>query len=90
MENFNSELLAEKLQDAILYDEITGNPYAPEERAENLDAVRQKLLVMGGIFEKIDDMSMATRMVFSATFIRVVDTYLETVEKHEELLAAGR
>jgi len=90
MENFNSELLAERLQDAILYDEITGNPCAPEERAENLDAVRQKLLVMGGIFEKIDDMSIAARVVFSATFIRVVDTYLETVEKHEELLAAGR
>lgn len=90
MEKLNTELLAEQLQDAILYDEETGNLHTPDERAENLDAVRQKLIVMGGVFENLDEMSMATRMIFSATFIRVVDTYLEIVEKHEELLAAGR
>lgn len=90
MEKLHTELLAEQLQDAILYNEETGSLHTPDERAENLDAVRQKLIVMGGVFENLDEMSMATRMVFSATFIRVVDTYLEIVEKHEELLAAGK
>jgi hypothetical protein len=90
MENMNTQELEVKLLEAVLYNEETGELHTPEERAENLDAIRLKLIELGNAFEKMDDISIGIRMVYIQTFIRVTETYLGINEKHEELLDAGR
>lgn len=90
MENMNTQELEVKLLEAVLYNEETGELHTPEERAENLDAVRLKLIQLGNAFENMEETSLGLRMVYIQTFIRVTETYLGINEKHEELLAAGK
>lgn len=90
MENISTEILEERLLEAVLYDEDTGRLHTPEERAENLDAIRCKLVEFGEIFDNMENMEMHTRLVFIPTFVRVVESYLKFVEKHEDLLEAGQ
>lgn len=90
MENVSTEDLEVQLLEAVLYDEKTGQLQSPEERAECLDVVRKKLVSMGEMFNDMDDMTMQMRMLLIPTFIRVVETYIGIVEKHEEFLEAGK
>ena len=90
MENLRTQELEAQLLEAVLFDEKTGELQPPEERAECLDVVRLKLVQMGNAFEEMGDMDLQVRVLFTSTFIRVVETYLGIAQKHEEFLAEGR
>lgn len=85
-----SENLALELENTILYDDETGDLNSPDIRTENLEVVLKRLISIGEVFDNIDDLGMNDRTILSATFIQVVDTYLQIVEKHEQLLDQGK
>jgi hypothetical protein len=88
MENSRTLELEEKLEKATLFDEKTGELHSSEERAENLDTIRLKLIELGEVLENLD--GLQERMIFVATFTRVVETYLKIAKKHEDLLDDGK
>jgi hypothetical protein len=80
--------LEEKLEKATLFDESTGELHTSEERAENLDTIRLKLIEYSNAMDGLNGLN--ERMFFAATFTRVVETYLKIAKKHEDLLEAGK
>jgi hypothetical protein len=88
MESSVIEQIEQKLETAVLFDEKTGALHPADERANNLDSIRLHLIELGNLEEKFDN--LGARVVFIATFARVVETYLKITEKHEELLADGK
>lgn len=89
MEKLSTDVLEQMLKDSVLYDE-DGSLLSPEDRADGLDVVRKNLAKFGEVFDDIDSMDMRTRLTLIPVFIKVVDTYIDMTNKHEELLAAGK
>ena len=88
MEKLSTDVLEQMLKDSVLYDE-DGSLLSPEDRADGLDVVRKNLAKFGEVLDDIDSMDMSTRLTLIPVFIKVVDTYIDMTNKHEELLAAG-
>lgn len=86
----NTQQLEVQLLEAVLFDEKTGELHPPDERAQCLDVIRLKILEIGEMFDDMDEMALHLRVIFFQTFVRVTETYLGIVEKHEEFLAAGK
>lgn len=89
MEKLRTDVLEQMLKDSVLYDE-DGSLLSSEDRADGLEVVRMNLAKFGEVFNDIEDMEMHVRMTLIPVFIKVVDTYLDMTQKHEELLAAGK
>lgn len=86
----NTQQLEVQLLEAVLFDEKTGELQPPDERAKCLDVIRLKIVEIGEIFDDMEDMALHLRVIFFQTFVRVTETYLGIVEKHEEFVAEGR
>lgn len=87
MENKTDKLIAE-MRTTALFNKKTKEPLPPDERADNLDAIRLRILEMFDSFENIDEIKL--RLIFGFTLQQVSDTYIDINREHEELLAAGR
>lgn len=87
MENKVDKLI-EQMRTIALFDEDTLEPLPSDKRADNLDAIRLRILEMFESFENLEEIKL--RLIFGLTLQQVSDTYLDINREHEELLAAGK
>lgn len=86
----DTQKLEVELLEAVLFDEKTGELQPPDERAQCLDVIRLKIVELGEMLENMEEMPLHLRAIFFQTFVRVTETYLGIVEKHEEFLEEGK
>jgi hypothetical protein len=79
-----------KLFDSLLYVEETGNLFTSDERADNLNKIREHLLEISAGMGKLDGADLKHKIVFSALLLQTMRVYDKVNKMHEELLADGK
>ena len=79
-----------KLFDSLLYVEETGNLFTSDERADNLDKIREHLLEISTGMDKMAGADLKQKIVFSALLLQTMRVYAKVNKMHEELLADGK
>lgn len=79
-----------KLFDSLLYAEETGNLFPSDERADNLEMIRENLLELSSGVQKLDGADLHTKIVFTAMLLQTMRVYDKVNKMHEQLLADGK
>ena len=79
-----------KLFDSLLYAEETGNLFPSDERADNLEMIRENLLELSLGMQKLEGADLKTKIVFTAMLLQTMRVYDKVNKMHEQLLADGK
>jgi hypothetical protein len=79
-----------KLFDSLLYVEETGDLFTSDERADNLDKIREHLIEISTGMDKLTGVDLKEKIVFSALLLQTMRVYAKVKKMHEELLADGK